>query len=63
MKLMKMSFLCVVTIAIMGIGTPAAMAQETLKAGGQEVEVPQLTQPGLFTLKGEFTRIAYNNEG
>ena len=63
MKPMKMSLLCVVTIAILGIGTPTATAQETLKAGGEEVKVPQLTQPGLFTVKGQYTRIAYNNEG
>ena len=63
MKLMKLSLLCVVTIAVMGIGAPAATAQQTLTADGQEVEVPQATQPGVFTIKGQYTRIAYNNEG
>jgi hypothetical protein len=46
-------------------GTPAVMAQnqQTLTADGQEVEVPVPTEPGIFTIKGQFTRIAYNNEG
>ena len=63
MKLMKMALCCFAAVALMGIGAPAATAQDTLTASGQEVEVPQPTQPGLFTLKGEFARIAYNNEG
>jgi hypothetical protein len=44
---------------------PAVMAQtqKTLTAQGQEVEVPVATEPGIFTMKGQFTRIAYNNEG
>lgn len=63
MKLMKMALYCFAAVALMGIGVPAATAQDTLTASGQEVEVPQPTQPGLFTLKGEFARIAYNNEG
>lgn len=63
MKLMKMALYCFAAVALMGIGAPTATAQDTLTASGQEVEVPQPTQPGLFTLKGEFARIAYNNEG
>ena len=44
---------------------PAVMvqSQETLTAKGQEVEVPVPTERGIFTIKGEFARIAYNNEG
>jgi len=44
---------------------PAVMAQnqETLTAQGQEVKVPVPTEPGIFTIKGQYARIAYNNEG
>jgi len=44
---------------------PAVMAQDqqTLTAQGREVEVPVPTEPGIFTMQGQFTRIAYNNEG
>jgi len=44
---------------------PAVMAQnqQTLTAQGQEVQVPVPTEPGIFTIQGEFARIAYNNEG
>jgi hypothetical protein len=47
------------------LAAPAVMAQnqETLTAQGQEVEVPVPTEPGIFTIQGQFTRIAYNHEG
>jgi hypothetical protein len=52
-------------IVVATFAAPAVMAQsqETLTAKGQEVEVPVPTEPGIFTIKGEFARIAYNNEG
>ena len=57
MRFSNVLLVCVVAVVLMGIGTPAVTAQEP------KVEAPQPTVPGLFTLKGEFTRIAYNNEG
>jgi len=45
---------------------PNVVAQETndsITAGGQEVKIPETNVPGIFTLSGEFARIAYNNEG
>jgi len=42
---------------LMGLGTPAVTAQEPVP------EAPVPTVPGNFTLQGQFTRIAYNNEG
>lgn len=63
MKMMKSAFVCFTTVALMGIGAPPAAAQQTLTASGEEVDVPQPTVPGIFTVQGEFTRIAYNNEG
>ena len=63
----KQRFLIAVVALIIAatLATPAVMAQsqETLTAKGQEVEVPVPTEPGIFTIKGEFARIAYNNEG
>ena len=56
----------VVTLIVAAtLAAPAVMvwSQETLTAKGQEVEVPVPTEPGIFTIKGEFARIAYNNEG
>jgi hypothetical protein len=57
MRFSNVLTVCVMALVLMGIGTPAVTAQEP------DVEAPQPTVPGLFTLKGEFTRIAYNNEG
>ena len=50
-------------VAFLAVPTVLAQNQETLTAQGQEVEVPVPTEPGIFTMKGEFARIAYNNEG
>jgi hypothetical protein len=47
----------VIAAVLMGIGTVAVTAQE------DEMKVPQPTVPEIFTIKGEFVRIAYNNEG
>jgi hypothetical protein len=64
---MKVQRILVVVVLIVAatLAAPAVMAQgqETLTAQGQEVEVPVPTEPGIFTMKGEFARIAYNNEG
>lgn len=32
-------------------------------AAGQEIRAPQPTVPEIFTLEGQFVRVAYNNEG
>jgi len=53
----------VAVVGLVVVGTfaaPAVMARggETLTAKGQEVEVPVPTEPGLFTVKGGFARIA-----
>jgi hypothetical protein len=55
----------VVMLMVAFFVAPAVMAQnqETLTAQGQEVKVPVPTEPGIFTIKGQFARIAYNNEG
>jgi hypothetical protein len=54
---MNILTVCVMALVLMGIGTPAVTAQEP------DVEAPVPTVPGIFTLKGQFTRIAYNMEG
>ncbi len=43
-----------------GFGAPTVMAQQTEIDG---FKIPVATEPGIFTLKGEFVRIGYNNEG
>ena len=57
MRLSNVLLVCMIAAVLMGIGTPAVTAQEPVP------EAPQPTVPGIFTLQGEFTRIAYNNEG
>ncbi|MFV2071793.1 MAG: hypothetical protein ACC742_03965 [Thermoanaerobaculales bacterium] len=57
MRLLSAFLGCAIGALLLGIGTPAATAEEP------KVEVPQPTVPGLFTIQGQFTRIAYNNEG
>ena len=57
MRLLNVLLVCVIAAVLMGIGTPAVTAQEP------EVKAPQPTVPGIFTIQGEFTRIAYNMEG
>ena len=54
----KVSFIVIALVAS-GIVVPSVSAQETIKG----VEVPQPTVPELFTITGQFVRIAYNNEG
>ncbi len=64
MSIRRRLFLIAVALLVSGIGAPSVMAQEM---SGQEkyedLEVPQPTVPGLFTITGQFVRIAYNNEG
>ena len=57
MRLSNVLLVCVIAAVLMGIGTPAVTAQEPVS------EAPQPTVPGIFTIKGEFARIAYNMEG
>jgi hypothetical protein len=47
-----------VALLIAGMTAPAVVAQDDMK-----VEIPQPTVPENFTAGGQFTRIAYNNEG
>ena len=65
MKSKRGSHAVAAMIIVAGLAAPAVMAQnqETLTAQGQEVKVPVPTEPGIFTIKGQFARIAYNNEG
>ena len=57
MRLSNVLLVCMIAAVLMGIGTPAVTAQEPVP------EAPVPTVPGIFTLQGEFTRIAYNMEG
>jgi len=50
-------------VAVFAVPVVMAQDQQTLTADGQEVEVPVPTEPGIFTIQGQFTRIAYNHEG
>jgi len=45
-----------IALVVAGIAAQAVMAQEQMKAPTPDV-------PELYTIKGQFTRIAYNNEG
>jgi hypothetical protein len=64
MKTKKAVLNLALLVFVAGLGAPSATAQQTLTTkGGEEVEVPQATVPGIFTMQGQFTRIAYNNEG
>ena len=57
MRSSNVTLVCIAAVILAGIGTPAVTAQEP------KVEAPQPTVPGIFTIQGAFTRIAYNNEG
>jgi len=61
----KSLFVVVMMLVVAVFAVPVVMAQDqqTLTADGKEVEVPVPTEPGIFTIQGQFTRIAYNNEG
>ncbi len=47
-----------VALLIVGLAAPVAVAE-----GKMKVEIPQPTVPENFTAQGQFTRLAYNNEG
>ena len=57
MKTQNALLVGVIAAVLMGIGTLAVTAQEP------EMKAPRPTVPEVFTIKGEFVRIAYNNEG
>jgi len=57
MRFSKVLLVSLIAAVLMGLGTPAVTAQEPVP------EAPVPTVPGNFTLQGQFTRIAYNNEG
>jgi len=57
MTYVKKIIACLAVAASMGVGIAVATAQQP------EIKAPQPTVPGIFTVKGQFTRIAYNNEG
>jgi hypothetical protein len=65
MKRRKSLSVAVTMLVFAGLSAPAAMAQdpEVLTAQGEEIQVPVPTEPGIFTIQGQFARIAYNNEG
>jgi hypothetical protein len=54
----KIQMVVGVALLIAGIATPVVVAQDEVK-----IEIPQPTVPENFTAEGQFTRIAYNNEG
>lgn len=57
MQLMETFLVCVVTVVLTVIGTPAVTAQEP------EITAPVPTVPGISTIEGLYTIIAYNSEG
>ena len=57
MKLMEILLVCVVTVILTVIGTPAVTAQEP------DNTAPVPTVPGISTIQGLYTIIAYNSEG
>ena len=65
MKARKSLIAPVMMLVVAAFAAPAVMAQdqETLTAQGKEIKVPVPTEPGIFTIQGQFARIAYNNEG
>lgn len=44
-------------VCVLACGIPVALAQQSMPAA------PQPTVPELFTIEGQFVRVAYNNEG
>lgn len=61
----RVSVLAICFLVAFVVMTPMVSAQEqkVIKAGGEDVAVPQPNVPEVFTLNGQFSRIAYNNEG
>ena len=55
MKLRKLGLLAVVSVLAFGLGAPTVAAQD--------MKAPEPTVPEIFTLTGQFVRMAYNNEG
>jgi len=55
MNLRKLGLLAFVSVLAFGLGAPTVAAQD--------VKAPEPTVPEIFTLEGEFVRMAYNNEG
>jgi hypothetical protein len=62
---------CLLVLLPLAIAPVVATAQEPARQGpvlgtnaaGQDVRAPQPTVPEVFTLEGQFVRVAYNNEG
>ena len=57
MKFERVLLVCIVTVVLTAIGTPAVTAQEA------EITAPVQTVPGISTIEGLYTVIAYNSEG
>ncbi len=55
MNAKKPNPLCIVAVLVIGLGTTIVTAQD--------VKPPQPVVPEVFTLTGQFVRMAYNNEG
>lgn len=51
--------LLALSVCLCGFGAPLAIAQEEVPMP----PAPQPTVPELFTIEGQFVRVAYNNEG
>jgi hypothetical protein len=60
----KPQFLAVgLAMTVVSVATPAAAAEKPAPAPTTVVKAPQPTVPEIFTLEGQFVRVAYNNEG
>jgi hypothetical protein len=60
---MKVSFIVIGLVASGLIVSPVTAQEKSAQEKYENIEVPQPTVPGLFTISGQFVRIAYNNEG
>ncbi len=50
------AFVILIALIVAGVAAPAVIAQQEMKA-------PKPDVPEIYTIKGQFARIAYNNEG
>ena len=55
MSTKRNAIIILIALVIAGVAAPAVMAQVT--------EAPKPEVPQIYTITGEFMRIAYNNEG
>jgi len=65
MKSQKNILIAVMMLVLAGSAAPTVMAQdqEVMTIQGQEIKAPVPTEPGIFTITGQFVRVSYNHEG